>query len=210
MIYSTVIGIRNRLIFLVLRTCRVFIEGVRWQTQILRRRVQIGNMPPRADLTGKRFGKLVAVEPAGKDKAGNVFWRCKCDCGGEIVVRALSLNKTTSSCGCKRRKNLIGKKYGKLLVVGEAPGRDGAGCILYRCLCDCGNSAIVPSRCLTSGNTKSCGCGQMINITGQRYGRLVAIKQLETNSYGAYEWLFKCDCGNEAVLMPRDAISGNT
>lgn len=30
---------------------------------------------------------------------------------------------------------------------------------MWRCKCDCGNETIVPSSRLTSGNTKSCGCG---------------------------------------------------
>ena len=34
------------------------------------------------------------------------------------------------------------------------------------------------------------------DITGQRFGRLIAVKQLEKNKWGSYYWLLKCDCGN--------------
>lgn len=57
------------------------------------------------DLTGQRFGRLTAVEPEGRDKHGNVLWRCRCDCGGtSIVVTRNLLNSNSTSCGCRRRE----------------------------------------------------------------------------------------------------------
>lgn len=48
------------------------------------------------DLTGKRFGRLVAIE-----YLGNSRWKCKCDCGKYHEVLAYSLkNGITRSCGC--------------------------------------------------------------------------------------------------------------
>lgn len=66
------------------------------------------------DLTGKRFGRLVVlyrdkdnVSPSGYK---SVMWRCKCDCGNEITVRAKSLvNGMTKSCGCFRREEMARK-----------------------------------------------------------------------------------------------------
>lgn len=56
------------------------------------------------DISGKRFGRLVAIEVAGnfgKDK--KQYWRCKCDCGNEKIVNKGSLMKgLTKSCGCLR------------------------------------------------------------------------------------------------------------
>ena len=53
------------------------------------------------DLTGQRFGMLVAKEIVGQDKHKNVIWLCECDCGRthEVVSRAL-VNGHTTSCGC--------------------------------------------------------------------------------------------------------------
>ena len=68
--------------------------------------------PNTVDLTGRRFGKLQVVEklpvkhtyPSGQ-KTGK--WRCKCDCGKEIVtISAALLKGTTKSCGCTWRSNL--------------------------------------------------------------------------------------------------------
>lgn len=59
-----------------------------------------------ANLTGLRFGKLTVIKRNGsiKDLNGNnksSLWYCKCDCGGEKLVRASSLIKGDClSCGC--------------------------------------------------------------------------------------------------------------
>ena len=58
------------------------------------------------DLTGKRFGKLVAIEAVGRDKHRYVVWRCKCDCGKECIVSAGNIKKT-KSCGCWNTEAII-------------------------------------------------------------------------------------------------------
>lgn len=55
--------------------------------------------------------------------------------------------------------NRLGQKYGKLLVI-EAQPRNSRGRVVWKCLCDCGNTAIVSSNALQTKNTKSCGCGK--------------------------------------------------
>lgn len=50
------------------------------------------------DLTGKRFGRLVATK-----YLGNSRWECQCDCGKTTSVVAYSLTTgNTKSCGCYR------------------------------------------------------------------------------------------------------------
>lgn len=57
-------------------------------------------MSKRVDLTGKRFGRLVAVEFLEVRK-GNSVWKCKCDCGNESEVCYSNLVRgNTRSCGC--------------------------------------------------------------------------------------------------------------
>lgn len=59
------------------------------------------------DLTGKRFGRLVALSQNGRDNAGRVVWKCKCDCG---TVKSISSNLLLSghavSCGCFKKDYL--------------------------------------------------------------------------------------------------------
>lgn len=57
------------------------------------------------DLSGKRFGKLLVLQPTDqRGKARQIVWLCKCDCGNTTCVVGQSLrNNLTSSCGCKPR-----------------------------------------------------------------------------------------------------------
>lgn len=54
------------------------------------------------DLTGQRFGRLVAVESVGRDSRSTYrLWRCICDCGNECYVNTNNLTSgDTRSCGC--------------------------------------------------------------------------------------------------------------
>ena len=60
------------------------------------------NTPYFKDLTGQRFGKLVALEKLEK-KGRTYFWKCRCDCGNFCEKEAqYLLNGDTKSCGCLR------------------------------------------------------------------------------------------------------------
>jgi hypothetical protein len=53
------------------------------------------------DITGQRFGRLVAVERHHQGIQGRWHWLCKCDCGNSVVVLGTQLrNRNTKSCGC--------------------------------------------------------------------------------------------------------------
>ena len=55
------------------------------------------------------------------------------------------------------KKDLIGKKFGKLTVVDTKIENHKTKCT---CVCDCGNKSEVYSANLKNGHTKSCGCYQ--------------------------------------------------
>ena len=58
------------------------------------------------DMTGQRRGRLVVVERAGTDKSRCVLWKCKCDCGNEVVVRGTDIRaEKIQSCGCYSTEN---------------------------------------------------------------------------------------------------------
>lgn len=59
------------------------------------------------NLTGKRFGRLTAIEPTEEVKCRNIVWKCQCDCGNVTLVRSNSLlNGHTKSCGCLHKEQL--------------------------------------------------------------------------------------------------------
>lgn len=68
----------------------------------------------RKDLTGQKFGRLTALAPDHTYK-GALWWRCRCDCGNEVVVSSNHLVQgTTRSCGCYARevRKITGAKSG--------------------------------------------------------------------------------------------------
>ena len=65
------------------------------------------------DLTGRRFGRLIAREIVGKTSYGNKIWKCVCDCGNVSSVRSGCLqNRQTKSCGCLQKETqlLLGER----------------------------------------------------------------------------------------------------
>lgn len=75
------------------------------------------------DLSGQRFGKLIAIKNIGKiNDSECYYWLCKCDCENEVLVRSdLLLEKRTKSCGCLRIEqalsNEINKKFQEKNIV---------------------------------------------------------------------------------------------
>lgn len=54
---------------------------------------------PPIDLTGRRFGRLIAV--SGFRRGRRIVWSCRCDCGNDHDVIASNLTGgRISSCGC--------------------------------------------------------------------------------------------------------------
>jgi hypothetical protein len=113
------------------------------------------------DLTGQRFGKLVALDRAGSNKHGQCLWLCKCDCGGtKGVISSYLTSGKTKSCGCLERDrtlNLSGQRFSRFVVL-EFAGRNENRVALWLCRCDCGTTKTVRAANLRNGNTKSCGC----------------------------------------------------
>lgn len=63
------------------------------------------------DLTGRRFGRLVAVSDTGDSNEKRYrLWLCRCDCGKEIIVSVVGLTHGDKrSCGCLRKQRNIEK-----------------------------------------------------------------------------------------------------
>ena len=113
--------------------------------------------------------------------------------------------------------DLTGRRFGKLTVLNydHSLPRYGA---FWRCQCDCGNITVVRSNDLQTGNTKSCGCYQVSSrfnrqskdLTGLRFGRLVAIRIAYKTDRNLLVWECKCDCGNTAYVKGTLLMTGAT
>lgn len=54
------------------------------------------------DWSGQKFGRITFIEPTSKRKNGQVVWRVKCDCNGDVILRKPNaiIQGRTKSCGC--------------------------------------------------------------------------------------------------------------
>lgn len=158
--------------------------------------------PGQRNLTGQRFGRLVATVPTGqRGSTGSVLWKCRCDCGKEVLATASQLtNGYKKSCGCLAHpplKDYCGQRFGRLTVTGYA-GKS-AGMHRWECMCDCGNITVVGQTLLQTGKTKSCGClqagivtenmkfidGTSVTLLETAKGRLVSSN---TSGYNGVHW----------------------
>lgn len=166
------------------------------------------------DITGQRFGSLVAMYPSRIN--GRFAWHCKCDCGKELDVDSGNLrNGRTSSCGCQRansvaqklKKDIVGQKFNHLTVLSDSGKRKSSG-IVWICQCDCGNITEVTTGNLKSNHIKTCGQCEFRNenikkldLRGQTFGKLTVIDLAYINKKRATVWKCKCSCGNECEAL---------
>lgn len=83
--------------------------------------------------------------------------------------------------------------------------------------CKCDNIIIIRTDRIKSKKPQSCGCLAINNIkksltknlTGQKFGKLTAIKQVDNGKKGVH-WLCKCECGKEIITLRSSLVSGGT
>lgn len=119
------------------------------------------------NLIGKKFNQLTVVKRL-IDNNDKVVWKCQCECGNTTMVRADSLKSGhTKSCGCLQKKhaanlnskNLIGERFGRLMVTKRSQKKNTSGQYFWICDCDCGTKNIeINGHNLVSRGTQSCGC----------------------------------------------------
>ena len=120
-------------------------------------------------MIGNKYGRLTVLERVDLDNKIPML-RCMCDCGNEVIVSARNLRDgQTKSCGCykidklrKVKKDIVGKKFGKLTVVKRVENYvspNGKTQVQYECKCDCGKEHVIATQSsLVKGNVSSCGC----------------------------------------------------
>lgn len=145
-------------------------------------------LPSLMNLTGKKFKKLLVLE-----YMGNSLWKCECDCGNikNIHSQALRTGKVIS-CGCNKKQDLTGKKFGRLTVIrriGFINKRT-----YYECKCACGKIINVISSNLLKGTSNSCGCyaNELTSKRSKTHG------MSKTRLYGIWEGM-KQRCYNPNV-----------
>lgn len=113
-------------------------------------------------------------------------------------------------------KNLIGQKFGRLLVINYA-GLNKNRASIWECLCDCTNIVKVVGSSLKSKNTTSCGCYQKDKVketktkdlSGQYFHRLFVIKKVNKDNK-KLKWECLCTCKNVVEVFGNDLVSEKT
>lgn len=161
----------------------------------------------RRDYVGSRFGSLTVRSVSGSGRSK--IYICECDCGNVIELPANYITHV-KSCGCSRRQEHRGERYGSLVVDDTLFNYKGDHITYVSCSCDCGNTGFITRyNGLRTGNTRSCGCAHNPDLTGRRFGRLVVEKEIESQT-PQRRWLCRCDCGLYTDAQSYALTSGHT
>jgi len=88
-----------------------------------------------------------------------------------VCERLRDLSRSTGRPKGHPRIDILGKRFGNLLVVAQKP-------LKWECICDCGTSKSITGSNLISGKQTSCGCSRLSRergLDGRYYGYLPAI-----------------------------------
>ena len=121
------------------------------------------------------------------------------------------VEKGSEGAAMSKQYDLMGQQFGKLTVTGrdtEATGKP------WICVCSCGNKKLASSNHLMNGDVSSCGCLRseikIKDLTGQRFGNLVAVRRTGKQKYRSQVWECRCDCGNVSEVTAGNLRSGTT
>ena len=110
-----------------------------------------------------------------------------------------------------KRLDLVGQKFGRLVVVEFAGFTARKSQSMWLCKCDCGEESVVVGHRLKSGHTNSCGClkTDIENLIGKEFDRLTVIGFTGKDKWGASMWVCKCSCKNEITTRGSSLTSGH-
>lgn len=117
-----------------------------------------------------------------------------------------------------KKLNLVGQRFGRLTVVAELPKQGSSP--QWSCLCDCGNTKVSTTIVLRRGDCLSCGCLHKeylvdrysktdIDISGKRFGKLIALHKIKVDGKKSIMWLCHCDCGEQVPVSSSELKKGH-
>lgn len=161
------------------------------------------------DLTGQKIGSFTVLRRLpNKNKA--VYWECQCDCGTIKAIKSQHLREgKIKTCGLCYANSMIGQKINNWTIIDKTDERRYTY-VVFKCQCDCGNIAYKTILEIKNTEGKYCQKCHIRDISGQKFGKLTAIKHLGTNQYRQSEWLCQCDCGNTTIVTLSHLLYGGT
>lgn len=102
----------------------------------------------------------------------------KCDCGNQKVMSIYRVlgKQDIKACGCLRGtqttlvQDNLGKKFNKLLLIGDTGRKDNYHKTIAKFKCDCGAEIERVLSLVKSGKIKSCGCLSETNKKNNTFG----------------------------------------
>lgn len=114
-----------------------------------------------------------------------------------------------------KRKNLVGQIFDELTVIEMLYNYQNKHRTYCKCIGIDGNEYIIRQDALTSGATHTihgaCSSGKIHDISGQKFGKLIAIKPVDKRaSNGCLRWDCICECGNHVYPTMNNLKRGHT
>ncbi len=174
-------------------------------------------------LIGKKFGKLTVKSYRQKENGSQIICTVQCECGSEPKEIPLYLltSGNTKSCGCtqgkgKAKKPIIGERFNKLVVLEE---NEETGVVKVQC--DCGTVFDIPkfrtkmAALKRDGMCKECKKKnrpkKFTDIEPKtQFNYLTVIKRVEDDEHGQAQYLCKCQCGNQTIVLGKYLVKGLT
>lgn len=161
-------------------------------------------------MIGRKIGLLKVIErvppPEGTPEyeIHNTFWRCRCDCGNEIVMsRGKITSLATPSCGCAKERAMkkvedvmLGKRFGMLTVLERSPPPDKVdgnpvNTTWWRCMCDCGREVVMGKQYIKTRKMPHCGCKNPKKPKKSIYDKTCEQCKKEFDCYALDMWAWK-------------------
>ncbi|MCY9763206.1 hypothetical protein M5X06_22215 [Paenibacillus alvei] len=120
----------------------------------------------------------------------------------------------------RKRIDLVGERYGSLIVISESEMKGQQR--VFLCKCDCENVVPVRMANLRNGHTKSCGCLQRKqssntntkNLLDKTFGQLKVMEKSTLKSNNPKDrkvrWKCLCECGEPCIVSSQNLLSGAT
>lgn len=176
--------------------------------------------------SGDKLGpnQIVMVERLYKTKEGDWVGNFECPQCHKIYTTFLDyiiggkVRQICPECQSKKRSSRIldlrGKVFGELTPIKLLDETDTEQGAVWLCQCSCGRKCKASRKVLMAGEKLSCGHHRKEDITGQRFGKLVAIeptdKRTPFSSGASVIWKCRCDCGNICEVDTHSLKRGNT
>ena len=165
------------------------------------------------DLTGKQFGLwTVLYRDTKKHNTRDVRWICQCECGTiKSVLGKYLRNGKSISCGCSKKVDLTGQRFGKLTVLETLYGYNGYNRATHKCVCDCGEILYLTGNMNDRNSCIKCSHeNSRKDYTGQKFGKLTVLEMLYNHKDNETYCRCKCECGNVFITRMGGLVAENT